>query len=72
MDVAAAIEALAAVLNTVTNAVAQASQISSIIQGAQAQGRTTLTAEEWAIIDQSNAAARQALVAQIAKALSGT
>lgn len=69
MEVAAALEALAALLNTVLNSVAQASQISQIIKGAQAQNRTTLTAEEWAIVDQANAQARQALLDALTKAL---
>lgn len=69
MDIAAAVEILATVLNTITNAAAQASQISSIVKGAQAQGRTTLTDAEWAIVNQANADARKALLDAIAKAL---
>jgi hypothetical protein len=71
MEIAAAIEILAQVLNTVTNAVAQATQISSIVKGAQAQGRTTLTEAEWTIVNQANAQSRQALVDAITKALAG-
>lgn len=66
--VADAVEILATVLTTVTNAVAQASQISSIIQGAQAQSRTTLTDAEWAIVNSANAQSRSALVDAINKA----
>lgn len=69
MEIAAAIEILATVLQTVTNAVGQATQISSIIKGAQAQGRTTLTTEEWNIINQANAQSRDALVAAIKAAI---
>ena len=66
--VADAVEVLATVLTTVTNAVAQASQISSIIQGAQAQSRTTLTDAEWAIVNSANAQSRAGLVSAINKA----
>lgn len=68
METAAAIEILAQVLNTITNAVAQANQISTIVTGAQKQGRTTLTDEEWAIVNQANSQSRAALVDSINKA----
>lgn len=68
MEVVAALEVLAQVLSTVTNSVAQASQISTIIQGAQAQNRTTLTDAEWAIVNSANAQSRSALVDAINKA----
>jgi vacuolar-type H+-ATPase subunit E/Vma4 len=62
---------LATILNTITNAVAQATQVSSIIKGAQADGRTALTDGEWQIIQSANASSREALVEAIQKALSG-
>ena len=66
--VADAVNILATLLSTVTNAVTQASQVSSIIQGAQAQNRTTLTDGEWAIVNAANTSSRQALVDSINKA----
>lgn len=69
MDVVAGIQILATLIQAVTNAAAQASQVSSIITGAQAQGRTTFTADEWAIIQGTQATSRQALVDAINKAL---
>ena len=70
MEVVAAVEVLSTILTTITNAVAQASQVSGIIQSAQAQGRTTLTEAEWSIVNAANATSREALVAAIQKALS--
>jgi len=66
--VADAINILSALLTTVTNAVTNASQVSSIIQGAQQQNRTTLTDGEWAIVNAANASSRQALADAINKA----
>jgi len=66
--VADAVTILAQVLTSVTNAVAQASQVSTIIQGAQAQSRTELTDAEWAIVNTANAQSRSALAEAINKA----
>lgn len=43
--------------------------ISSLINTAQAQGRTTFTADEWAQIQSIDTNARQQLIAQITQAL---
>lgn len=71
MEVVEAINILATVLNTVTNSVAQASNISAVIRQAQTEGRTTLTDAEWATVQAANASSREALVAAIQKALAG-
>ena len=47
---------------------AKTSEISALIAKAQGEGRTTLTAEEWASIEAADAAARQRLVDAIQKA----
>lgn len=67
MDVAAAVAALATLVNTLSNMAQQASVSANMIHQAQAEGRTTFTAAEWATIDAAHAAARQALVDAIAK-----
>lgn len=64
-----ALSVLSTVLTTVSNSVAQATQISQIIAGAQAQGRTELNSDEWAIINSAQASTRAALVEAIKKAL---
>lgn len=69
MTIAEALAALIQTMNTATNMMAQASQISALIQTATAQGRTTFTADEWATITASDAAARAQLVAAITAAL---
>ena len=66
--VADAINILSTLLTTVTNAVANANQVSSIVVGAQQQGRTTLTDDEWALVNKANADSRQSLVDSINKA----
>ena len=66
--VADAVNILSTLLTTITNSVQNASQVSTIIQGAQAQSRTTLTDGEWAIVNQANAGSREELVAAINKA----
>lgn len=71
MQIADGVAILATLLSTVTNAVAQASQVSSMIQAAQAAGRTTFTDTEWATITAANSASREALVTAIQKALAG-
>lgn len=59
--VSAAVDLLVALLSNAT-------QISTLIQTAQAAGRTTLTAEEWASVIGADNSAEAALVAAIAKA----
>lgn len=59
--VSAAVDLLVALLSN-------AQQISTLIQTAQAAGRTTLTADEWATIVGADNSAEVALVAAIAKA----
>jgi len=55
-------------LELVVALLAKSTEISLLIQQAKAQGRDTLTAEEWASIEAKDSAARQALVEAIAKA----
>ena len=59
--VSAAVDLLVAILSN-------AQQISTLIQTAQAAGRTTLTADEWASVVGADNSAEAALVAAIAKA----
>lgn len=66
-------EALALLLQVTgmgMNMLSNAQQISAMIQKANAEGRTTFTAEEWAGITSIDSNARAALVAQITAALS--
>lgn len=69
MTVAEGIDILATLLSTVSNAAAQATTVSSLISQAKAAGRDTFNDQEKAIIDNANAAARQALADAITKAL---
>ena len=65
-------EALALLLQVTgmgMNMLANAQQISALIQKANAEGRTTFTAEEWAQVTSIDSNARAALVAQITAAL---
>ena len=65
-------EALALLLQVTgmgMNMLANAQQISALIQKANAEGRTTFTAEEWVSITSIDSNARAALVAQITAAL---
>ena len=71
MGIAEALGILSAALGTATNLMAQAQQISALIQQAQAQGRTTFTADEWAVIQSADTQARAMLVQAITKALQG-
>ena len=64
-----AIDILAAVLTTATNALTQAASISATVKQAQMEGRTNLTDSEWAGIQATQASSRQALVAAIAEVL---
>lgn len=61
MGVSAAITLILALLD-------RAAAISALIQKAQAEGRDTLSAEEWKVITDSDDASRAALVLAIAKA----
>lgn len=70
MGVAEALALLAQVMASAVNLMANAQQISALVQTAQSQGRTTFTPDEWATIQGIDTAARQLLVAQITAALS--
>lgn len=59
--VSAAVDLLVALLSN-------AQQISTLIQTAQAAGRTTLTADEWSTVVGADDSAEAALLAAIAKA----
>lgn len=59
--VSAAVDLLVALLSNAT-------QISTLIQTAQAAGRTTLSADEWASVIGADNSAEAALIAAIAKA----
>ena len=65
MQTLAALNALAELMQVLMNGLAGAAQISAVIQKAQAEGRTTLTAEESAGILAADDSARAALVAAI-------
>lgn len=67
MGTAAAIAALAELINTITNALGAASTISGLITQAQSEGRTTFTDAEWATIDAQVTSARATLAAANAK-----
>lgn len=69
MGIAEALALLLQVTGSALNMMSQAQQISALIQKAQAEGRTTFTADEWAQIQAVDANARAALVAAITKAL---
>lgn len=69
MGIAEALALLLQVTGTAMNMMANAQQISALIQKAQAEGRTTFTPEEWTQIQSIDGNARAALVAQITKAL---
>lgn len=69
-SVAEALALLLTATNAAATALANAQQISAIIQAATAQNRTTFTPEEWATIQGTDATARAALVAAITAALS--
>ena len=67
-----ALEAASSLLNlisTASNLLASAQQVGALIQKAQQEGRTTFTAEEWAVVQGADATSRQALVAAISAAL---
>lgn len=60
--------AVSAAVDLLVGLLSNAQQISTLIQTAQASGRTTLTAEEWASVIGADNSAEAALVAAIAKA----
>jgi len=66
--VSAVVAGVADALDILVSAAQAISTITPIIQQAQAQGRTTLTAEEWAQITGNETSAEAALSAAIAKA----
>ena len=68
-QVTEALDILATILTTVTNAAAQAVTVSATIKQAQAEGRTTLTDNEWASIQSTQATSRKALADAIAQVL---
>lgn len=70
MTIAEALALLLQVTGTAANMIANAQQISALIQTATAQGRTTFTADEWVQIQGVDTAARALLVQQITAALS--
>lgn len=69
MELAAAVDILATILQTVTNSVAQAASVSATIKQAQSEGRTTFTDAEWATIAATQVMSRQQLLDAINKAL---
>lgn len=69
MEIVEGINILATILQTVTNAAAQAVTVSATIKQAQSEGRTTFTDAEWAAIQATQASSRQALVDAISAAL---
>lgn len=68
-QVTEAIDILATVLTTATNALAQAAGISATIKQAQLEGRSTLTDSEWAGIQATQSNSRKALADAIANVL---
>lgn len=68
MDAVQGVNLALALLGSATNLLAQATAISGIVAKAQAEGRSTLTDEEWKSVLANDAAARQALIDSIAKA----
>ena len=60
--------ALNVALELVLALLSKSAEISALIAKAQGEGRTALTAEEWASIEAADAAARQRLVDAIQKA----
>lgn len=69
MEIVQGIEVLGTILQTLTNALAQATQVSAIIKQAQVEGRTTLTDAEWSTISATQMMSRQTLLDAINKAL---
>jgi hypothetical protein len=68
-QVTEAIDILATILTTATNALSQAASISATVKQAQLEGRTALTDSEWAGIQATQATSRQALVTAISQVL---
>ena len=68
-SVAEALSLLLAATNAAATAIANAQQISAMIQQANAAGTTTFTPEQWATIQKIDDDARAALVASITAAL---
>jgi len=60
--------AVAVAVDLLVELLKNASQISQLIQTAQANGQTTLTAEQWASIVSADDSAGAALIAAIANA----
>jgi len=69
-SVAEALSLLLAATNAAATAIANAQQISAMIQAANAAGTTTFTPEQWAVIQKIDDDARASLVASITAALS--
>jgi hypothetical protein len=68
-SVAEALSLLLAATNAAATAIANAQQISAMIQQANAAGTTTFTPEQWTTIQKIDDDARAALVASITAAL---
>lgn len=69
-SVAEALSLLLAATNAAATAIANAQQISAMIQAANVAGTTTFTPEQWAVIQKIDDDARASLVASITAALS--
>lgn len=65
MEIIQAINLLLTLTSSLSTLAGQAGVISDMIQKAQAEGRTTLTPEEWATITVADDAARAELVKAI-------
>jgi hypothetical protein len=61
MEIIQAINLLLTLTNSLSTLAGQASIISDMIQKVQAEGRTTLTPEEWKVITQLDDSAREEL-----------
>lgn len=69
MTLAEAIATLLQITQTATNMLGQATAISALIQKANAEGRSTFTADEWQVIKGADDTARAQLVAALQLAL---
>jgi hypothetical protein len=67
--IAAGVDKLVTITATLNHLAAGAAMISSMIQKAQAEGRSEFTADEWATIQGADTAARDVLADAIVNAL---
>lgn len=72
MEIAEALALVVQLMNAATNGLALATQVSALIQNAQAQGRTTLTADELQQCAALDDTARNLLQSAIDKATAAT